>query len=653
MERNPKHHSILTSFAVGTTFAFLVAGVLSVLFVYVNNVISSNQHWSELADKGVMLIDNYFENVTYDEVFSSPDSEEYKGLRYALREFVVYSDANCGYLYTINPERTKRTYLVATSSDEEEDKNLSKTRGLGATSTNPITTTELSTLDGGDCSRPERTNNEFGNHYCWYRVLDLPGGKGKAIFGLDQNVTDYNDLLDTDMWHFAFLIGLLLLGIAIVEIVLLRRDVVKPIQEVTAHMRDFARDGIAKDRLKIHRRDEIGEIALTFNQMTMDIEQSVQRIEEMTEERVAAVTELEVAKRIQQGLVPAAKHIEGAGYEIHAFARTARAVGGDFYDLVDCGEGRIALVIADVSGKGISAALFMSMFMTLLHEKLSKEHDPAQALNEANDLVAKSNPENMFVTVIAAMFDPTSGTLTYANAGHTPPLVAGSGYLEPDPGIALGLFEDAGIVNETCVLKPGDGIVFYTDGTTEANNPQKQFFGEERLAQAVAGAHGAEEAINAVVTAVDSFTGEAEQFDDLTLLSLFVLEHDERVWKATLVPELASFGEVREHLEELCDGDDTLFKRVLLACDEGLTNVASYSGASLVEYEISRTDEQISVCMADDGTPFDPLTYEADELEFEDFEFGGMGISFIKQSCDEIAYAYEDGKNVLKMTFYL
>ena len=633
--------------------AFLVAGTLSVLFAYARSIISFNDYWSMTTEQIAVQLDDVFQAGTYDELFSSSDSTTYKKFRKALKDLVVFYDVDSGYLYTINPERTQRTFLLSASSNEQEDVFLRSERNLGTVSTTPINSAELLALAGNGSNWPESSDSEFGKHFSWYRRVELPDNKGHAIIGVDQDALVYYSFIDEDIWRFATIIYLFLVCTAAAEIILLKRNVVKPIQEVTSHMRAFAVDGFAKDRLRINRRDEIGEIALTFNQMTMDIEQSVRRIEEMTEERVATLTELQVAKRIQQGQVPASKHVEGMGYEVYASTRTARIVGGDFYDVMELEDGKIALVNADVSGKGISAALFMFMIMTLLREKLEKKKDPALALNEANDVVARNNPENMFATAIAAVFDPVTGILTFANAGHMPPLVVGSGFIQPDPGIALGFFEDAGIVNETLVLNPGDCIVFYTDGVTEANNPQHQFFGEERLLQAVENVHGAQDTIEAIVSAVDAFTGEAEQFDDLTLVSLFALERGERAWKTTVEPQPAALAEVRQKLEEFCDGDSELFNRAMLACDEGFTNVMSYSGATFTEFEFTRTDSQLVVRMADDGMPFDPLTYESENLEFEDLEFGGMGISLIKQSCDEVAYAHDDGKNVLKMTFFV
>lgn len=653
MSRGNRRHSILKRFAIGTFFVLFVTGVVSTYIVYRVNVNSLYEKGADLITRAEFHYIETLGDYTYEESYASEDAKYYSDLVNSMHEFCLLSGMDNMYLYTVDPGRTTRTYLFAITADEAKEGLLASTRSFGDVSTAPFSPEELRTLDGEIVVEPEEVDNEFGHYYSWYRLVDLPDDKGSAVLGLDESVEWSDRVINNDVALFLLVISGFLVCIAWIEVVLLKRNVVVPIREVTAHMNEFIANGAVSHTLEVRTNDEIGEIAEAFNKMTSDIERYVKRIEQMTEERVAAVTELQVAKRIQQGLVPASKHLEGEGFEAHAFARTARAVGGDFYDLFELEDGRVAFVLADVSGKGMSAALFMSMFMTLLHEKLIKEADPAQALNEANDSVARSNPENMFVTILAAVFDPTTNVLTFANAGHMPPLVVGKGYLDPDPGIALGLFEDADIKNESRVLMPGEGIVLYTDGVTDANDTEKQFFGEERLAQAVATSSGAKEAVETIVATVDAFTGDAEQFDDLTLMSLFAKKSDRTTWKVSLKPELGSFEVVGSYLKELCSDNDAVLKRVMLACDEGFANVVYYSEASAVEFAIECAGSWLVVRMSDDGVPFDPLSYDAKEREFEDLEFGGMGISFIKQSCDEVSYSYENDKNVLEMRFSL
>ena len=653
MSRGNRRHSILKRFAIGTFFVLFVTGVVSTYIVYRVNVNSLYEKGADLITRAEFHYIGTLGDYTYEESYASEDAKYYSDLVNSMHEFCLLSGMDNMYLYTVDPGRTTRTYLFAITADEAKEGLLASTRSFGDVSTAPFSPEELRTLDGEIVVEPEEVDNEFGHYYSWYRLVDLPDDKGSAVLGLDESVEWSDRVINNDVALFLLVISGFLVCIAWVEVVLLKRNVVVPIREVTAHMNEFIANGAVSHTLEVRTNDEIGEIAEAFNKMTSDIERYVKRIEQMTEERVAAVTELQVAKRIQQGLVPASKHLEDEGFEAYAFARTARAVGGDFYDLFELEDGRVAFVLADVSGKGMSAALFMSMFMTLLHEKLIKEADPAQALNEANDSVARSNPENMFVTILAAVFDPTTNVLTFANAGHMPPLVVGKGYLDPDPGIALGLFEDADIKNESRVLMPGEGIVLYTDGVTDANDTEKQFFGGERLAQAVATSGGAKEAVETIVATVDAFTGDAEQFDDLTLMSLFAKKSDKGTWKVSLKPEIGSFEVVGSYLKELCSDNDAVLKRVMLACDEGFANVVYYSEASAVEFAIECAGSWLVVRMSDDGVPFDPLSYDAKEREFEDLEFGGMGISFIKQSCDEVSYSYENDKNVLEMRFSL
>lgn len=644
-------HSILTRFAIISVLALTLAFVISFVLLHNYNVWSMRNEGMYSIDYAKEELEKSLSETSYSELFSSKTDPGYLQFRTAMREVCDSCEADNLYLYTVNKEHTQRTYLFAVTTDPEREAALVESRNLGDVSTEPLSEDELRVLDGATMTEPEIVSNGYGNDLCLYRRIELPDSKGYAILGLDYDVNFVDSLADADTLAFAIPIMIAVFGIAGVELLLLKFYIVSPIRKVAASMREFAQEGQApKEPLKAKREDEIGEIITSFNQMTSDIERYVVDIEEMTEERVAANTELQVARRIQQSLVPAEVREEGDGYDAYAFSRTAREVGGDFYDLAVLDDGRLLAVIADVSGKGVSAALYMSMCLTLLHSKLQELKDPAAALNEANDVIESNNSENMFVTVLVGIFDQNTGVLTYANAGHTPPLLSDGTYLDPDPGIAIGLFEDAGIVNQTVELKPGTGVLLYTDGAVEANDSDKQFFGEERLAAAVVGSTSAKAMVHAAVDAVDSFVGNAEQFDDLTMLALFAKERDAQRWEVELAPELACFDTLREQLQLLCDDKDVQ-SRAILACDEAFANIANYSKATSVSVEIVRTEEQLTVRMSDDGTPFDPLSNKPEDKDFEDLEFGGMGIKFIKQSGDKVRYEYADNRNVLTMSF--
>lgn len=596
-----------------------------------------------------------FDKITYNDIVAG-DSETYEDLRTKLRQICAVFDARYVYLYEVDVDHASRTFLFCVAETDEEDAMVQQHRSLGAVSTTPFARQEVEAAEGTFDSDVDTVDNMFGADMCWYLPIELSGSTLPVILGVDFEAEAEENAIWNHTISFTILMVIGFVSIVGLELFVLKKSVSDPLRILSGRMRSFTQDGVLnQEHVAVGTTAEIADIEASFNQMTDDIDGYVGRIAQMCEDRVAVETELEVARRIQSGLVPPTTHCEHDGFDAYAFARTARAVGGDCYLLTTLDNGKLMLVIADVSGKGVSAALFMAMFLTHIHEKLRSCLDPARSLNEANDALLSNNPENMFVTLIAGIFDPSTRTLTFANAGHTPPLVVGKSYLSPDPGIALGLFEDAGIVNETLVLQPGEGVFFYTDGATEAVNLHNKFFGEDRLMQATQEKRDAQSVVHAVVDAVDAFAEGQEQFDDLTLLALFATDvdcADGTDWRATLKPELSSFTELREHIVELC-GTGPKAKEAVLACDEAFSNVVHYSGATAVDVALYVANNELAVRIADDGTPFDPLAHEAEDRAFEDFDMGGMGIMLIREACDDIAYEYADGRNVLTLRFNL
>ena len=328
-----------------------------------------------------------------------------------------------------------------------------------------------------------------------------------------------------------FNIGLIILLIMLVSITLyhyvLRKQVIIPIRKISDSMIRFSKDSRTKpEPLNIRSGDEIAEIAESYEKMTEDISSYITNIEELTRERIQNNVELEVARRIQYGLVPEQCFLEDEGYRIHAMTSPAKAVGGDFYDCFQLDESSVCIVMGDVSGKGITAAIFMAMVKTIIREKLLAGLSPADVLYQANNEMCKQNPECLFATAFAAVLNLQTGELRYANAGHTLPVMLKKEpeYLQVDSGIAIGLMEDAEIRDDTLQLSAGEGILLYTDGVTEAMNRQKEFFGTARLLDAVREKEGDnpdEDDLIRIRRAVSRFTEGCEPFDDLAVLVLY------------------------------------------------------------------------------------------------------------------------------------
>ena len=238
---------------------------------------------------------------------------------------------------------------------------------------------------------------------------------------------------------------------------------------------------------------------------------------------VALENELDVASRMQQSILPTV-FPEVEGFQIFGHMEPAREVGGDFFDIVNLEGGRFGLTIADVSGKGVAAGLFMMSSRTLMKGSAIGIPDPGKVLEEVNDLLEADNEAAMFVTLFYAVLDPETGTLQYANGGHNPPLIVRPGgestLLPMTGGVALGVMSGFTFRQDEVTLAPGEIAVLYTDGVSEAMDANDEEFGVERL-QAVfteRQPQNAREVSEAVFDAVHAFAGETPQSDDITCL---------------------------------------------------------------------------------------------------------------------------------------
>lgn len=284
-------------------------------------------------------------------------------------------------------------------------------------------------------------------------------------------------------------------------------------------------------------RDEIGSIAqavAVFREhaiMLQRVEQQKERHRQRREQLMALKQELDIAHKMQQSILPSSFPRDPA-YQIHAMMKPAKGVGGDFYDFFKLRDGEIGLVVADVSGKGMGAALFMAVARTVLKATALTGLPPGECLTAVNNLLAEENDQNMFVTLFYGILNVHSGTLTYANGGHNPPyLLRRRGSLEQVPGtdgMALAIMEDMPYDQASLEMAPGDSLLLYTDGITEAFNAEGEEFGEARLEKALSGleVNTAKALVSHIDNVIADFARGAEQSDDLTLL---VTRYDQKL----------------------------------------------------------------------------------------------------------------------------
>ncbi|MCD8241088.1 MAG: PP2C family protein-serine/threonine phosphatase [Lachnospiraceae bacterium] len=328
-----------------------------------------------------------------------------------------------------------------------------------------------------------------------------------------------------------------ILGVALVTVIsifiymnYLYCSMVAPINLIAQEASRFVQEeNKISDRLdKVHTKDEIQTLSETLLKMEIDINQYIENLTKVTAEKERIGAELNVATQIQADMLPSIfpAFPERNEYEIFASMNPAKEVGGDFYDFFLVDEDHLAMVIADVSGKGIPAALFMVIAKTLIKNEAQMGHSPKEVMESVNNQLCENNEAEMFVTVWLGILQLSTGKLTAVNAGHEYPMIKRAGgsfeLLDDCHGFVMGVMEDMPHEEYELQLHAGDSIFVYTDGVPDATAADGEQFGRERTLEVLNRKPDAEpeELLKHVKEDLDSFVGEAEQFDDITMLGM-------------------------------------------------------------------------------------------------------------------------------------
>jgi serine phosphatase RsbU (regulator of sigma subunit) len=305
------------------------------------------------------------------------------------------------------------------------------------------------------------------------------------------------------------------------------RGLVRRLHHLVTATTQFA-EGDYTQRVPISRSDEVGQLEQHFNQMAEQLVESMEQrqilIEQTArqEERARIEQEMRTAQLIQQSLLP--KDVPAAaGWQFTPYYKPAKEVGGDFYDFIAFDDGRLGIVIGDVSGKGVPAALVMAITRTMLRTAAGATVSPGEVLARVNDLLSADITPGMFVTCFYALLDIESGQLQYANAGHDPPYRHHDGGASElwATGMPLGIMPGSCYEEYDVTLAPGDSVLFYSDGLVEAHNTKREMFGFPRLMELVGEQPGNASLINCMLNELATFTGVAwEQEDDVTMVAL-------------------------------------------------------------------------------------------------------------------------------------
>ena len=404
-----------------------------------------------------------------------------------------------------------------------------------------------------------------------------------------------------------------------------------------------------------------------FASLSDDINSTVATLKRYIAEAAARIDkELEYAKQIQLSALPT-NFPNGEDYNIFAQMIAAKEVGGDFYDFYKLNDNTVAFLVADVSGKGIPAAMFMMTAKTIIKDLAESGMSVNDIFTKANQKLCENNESGMFVTAWMGILDVNSGKLTFANAGHNPPLLKRADgsfeYLKTRAGFVLAGMEGVRYRVNEITLNAGDRIFLYTDGVTEATNENNELYGEDRLVSFMNKSLELDQTklLPKLKKDIDKFVGKAPQFDDITMLMFdYKLKKGETYMESRTFPaKTESLTDVLAFTEQILEKYQCSMKiqtAICVAIEEVFVNVAHYAYGEAegdVKFDITfdKDTRTATFRMADKGVPFDPLKKPEPDitLSAEEREIGGLGIFITKKTMDMVTYAYENGENILTM----
>ena len=391
--------------------------------------------------------------------------------------------------------------------------------------------------------------------YGWICTAGVPlqnkktGGDRYAFLLADVTLTELFSNMRTVVLQFSLALLAVTALIALISFLRIKKGLVQPINRIAQAALQYSEDkkkGAAVPNhfsaLDIHTGDEVENLSLIMREMEKNLSEYEENLTSVTAEKERIATELNMAANIQSHMLPSTfpAFPDRPEFDIYATMNPAKEVGGDFYDFFMVDGDHLALVMADVSGKGVPAALFMMTARTMLKGAAQSGLDPAQVLERVNAQLCENNPDFMFVTVWLGILEISTGVLTWADAGHEQLWLYQDGgwtLLPKGGGVALGAFEPELLAleevspfqNRVLTLLPGDGVFQYTDGVTEAMTEKREQFGQKRLQEALDTApSAAPEALLPHVSArIGDFVRQASQFDDITMLALQYLGNPE------------------------------------------------------------------------------------------------------------------------------
>lgn len=455
-----------------------------------------------------------------------------------------------------------------------------------------------------------------------------------------------------------------------------------PLEQFALAAREISHGDFKVQLPVIKDHNELYDLRQALASMEVSLDSYVTKLKETTTANAKIESELHVASAIQQAMVPQKfpPFPERPDIDVHASLIPAKAVGGDVYDFLLDGD-ELYFCIGDVSGKGVPASLLMAIVNSIFYTVATTDKQPAKIAQRLNNVIAENNEENMFVTMYIGRVNLATGTVVMCNCGHNVPVTNGkidteTGLVYPDSdirffdkaptNIPIGIIPGYDYKEITLHITPGVSLFLYTDGVTEAENKEKQLFGDDRLLDSLrrCGKNAtAEQMVKTVVEDVHLHSNGVDQSDDLTILCIRLngtpIKTDYSVRRLAIknnIEEMKLIEPFLSSLSEAFDVDSSLLFQLNLALDEAMANSVNYAypkgQEGMVTLVAQREGDNLVFDLIDQGEPFDP-TKEGKPVDItlpaQDRPIGGLGIFLIKKMMDSVSYERRGDRNVLTM----
>ncbi|GLQ88986.1 IcfG protein [Dyella flagellata] len=524
-------------------------------------------------------------------------------------------------------------------------------------------------------------------------LLNAPSLKGHAnAHELDQqgaHVWIYDEPINGTQWKLAVAVpeeliyaqvrdafvavlvlgALTLLILGLIVMVTIRRTLA-PLGVLAERAEQVSRGALDFALPRVRRHDEIGRLTHAFDKMRRELAAHLEELTRFAREQARLASELDIAQQIQTALLPGPHYLDARchNFELYAALKPARSVGGDLYSYFMLPSQRFCFMVGDVADKGIPAALFMARTITLAKAMASHAQSPQQLLQLINQELCRNNDNCMFVTLLCGFLDVVTGHMTLASAGHDPPVLWGNHaptWLPVTSGPALGLDEDAAFPVLRTRLRPGDTLLVYTDGVTEAANEALEHYGGERLLARLGQFQQSGDPTQFLAEDVESYAAGYGQSDDIALLALrwnhVGLEDETSMLDLAFPATLEKVFDALDHCEKrLHDAGirSGLRDDVRLVLEELMVNMVHHgcSGnpAGCIGLRMMILEEAVLVELNHEGAPFDPLQFGAPALTgdlADRNDDGGLGLHLVRAMSSELNYTHDEYGNHLQLRF--